>query len=119
VKLGPDTHFRRGHCFFQTAKKKSPGSFLSRPAIPPVPKGLLRLDEYIRRLRLSLSIVRPRGQWGQSISRAKYPSSSCALPKKHIVVARLIIERGTGGFAAKKPFPGHYSYLVGLGAPFA
>jgi hypothetical protein len=106
-----------GPLLFSDGQKKSPGSFLSRPAIPPVPKGLLRLDEYIRRLRLSLSIVRPRGQWGQSISRAKYPTSSSALPKKHIVVARLIIERGTGGIRRKKTFSRALFLLGRTGRP--
>jgi hypothetical protein len=55
--------------------KKNHREVFDLPAIPPVPKSLLRLDEYIRRLRLSPSIVRPRARHRQSISRAKYPNS--------------------------------------------
>ena len=43
-----------GRSLSQTAKKN-----LGLPAISPSPESLLRLDEYIRRLGLSASIVCP------------------------------------------------------------
>jgi hypothetical protein len=67
-----------GPFFFSDAQKEITGKLLSLPAISPSPKSLLRLDEYIRRLRLSASIVRPRvnGVINTQIARERCPQST-------------------------------------------